>query len=493
MPIHEMKSANFPIDAEGRTYHVECKRGDIANRVITVGDPARARAMATKFEKTVFQHSSHRGFLIITGIYKKVPITIVSIGMGLSMMDFFVRETRAVVDGPMVIIRFGSCGSICSAVPGDIIVADSSYGIIRNYDHFTNPAKKSDPAYIITDKVAADARLTEKLETKLAESMGKEHIVKGSNGCADSFYSSQGRLGSDFVDENETLISELKEKHTDAVSLEMEAHMLYHLAATSIGPDNTPSIRATCALIVYADRSGDKFITPEQANSAVIHCTNAIFDTLVEEDLDEQALHPTAGSGSFDSSPYPSCIKGVYTEDVFYYSFIGCQLEYNVSKAIHPGVTLFSDKGKHGDIVLNGTYSFDTLAQKNKEVLLFFCKNEFWKKYKYFVKVDEDTFVNYSALIDVRYDIGCIWSGADNKYCTGMVYYYSATALKNACSNTAALDRYKKYDDVQITEWLTSQNSTNKYCSLRDHFIIHKQYRSKRLNVFFTPYIKCDS
>ncbi|PVU95041.1 hypothetical protein BB561_002093 [Smittium simulii] len=296
MPIHEMNTANFPVDDKGRTYHVECKRGDIANRVITVGDPSRAKALATRFDKIVFEHTSHRGFLIVTGIYKNVPITIVSIGMGLSMMDFFVRETRAVVDGPMIIIRFGSCGSICDASAGNIIVSDSSYGIMRNYDYFTTPAKKSEAPYIITDKVLGDPSLTKSLLSKLKGSMGDDKVFVGANGCADSFYSSQGRLGNDFYDENDTLIETLKSKFDDAVSLEMEAHMLYHLAATSKDENGSPNIRASCALIVFANRISDNFITPDQANNAVKHCTDAIFDTLIEDNLGGAELHSAKGS-----------------------------------------------------------------------------------------------------------------------------------------------------------------------------------------------------
>ena len=54
------------------------------------------------------------------------------------MMDFFVREARAVVDGPMAIVRFGTCGGIVETAPeGTIVVASggSSY-ISRNYDFF---------------------------------------------------------------------------------------------------------------------------------------------------------------------------------------------------------------------------------------------------------------------------------------------------------------------------------------------------------------------
>jgi uridine phosphorylase len=54
------------------------------------------------------------------------------------MMDFFVREARAVIDGPMAVVRFGTCGGLVEAAPeGSVVVASggSSY-ICRNYDFF---------------------------------------------------------------------------------------------------------------------------------------------------------------------------------------------------------------------------------------------------------------------------------------------------------------------------------------------------------------------
>jgi uridine phosphorylase len=64
------------------------------------------------------------------------------------MMDFFVREVRAVVDGPMAIIRFGTCGGLTDHSRAGIVVVateGSSY-ISRNYDFFPN-ANESTPYF----------------------------------------------------------------------------------------------------------------------------------------------------------------------------------------------------------------------------------------------------------------------------------------------------------------------------------------------------------
>jgi uridine phosphorylase len=79
-----ISNANFPRDEEGRVYHIGVKLGDIANRILTVGDHVRARKIAAYLdteEETghpIFENSSQRGFLTITGRYKGVPVSIMA-------------------------------------------------------------------------------------------------------------------------------------------------------------------------------------------------------------------------------------------------------------------------------------------------------------------------------------------------------------------------------------------------------------------------------
>jgi len=65
--------ANFPMDPEGRTYHLSTKVGEVANRVLTVGDLGRAKRLSTLLEPPtpggqLFVKQSSRGFVTITGV-----------------------------------------------------------------------------------------------------------------------------------------------------------------------------------------------------------------------------------------------------------------------------------------------------------------------------------------------------------------------------------------------------------------------------------------
>ncbi|ORX92097.1 purine and uridine phosphorylase [Basidiobolus meristosporus CBS 931.73] len=280
-------NANFPTSPDGRTYHVELKHGEAANRIITVGDPARAKRL-TKFldsDQPVFELSSHRGFYTATGHYKGVPVSIIAIGMGISMMDFFVREVRAVVDGPMCIIRLGSCGALNGAKPGEFMVPTSSVALTRNYNYFAPNSNATKP-YDISLEFPADKDLTDILTDELNQAFGEEKVHNGVNITADSFYSSQGRVDGNFVDANENLFEVIREELPTAVSLEMETFMLYHLAHCSTGAPvaekSSRSIHCSASMMVFADRVTNQFIDHSIVPALEEKAGRAVFESLIK-------------------------------------------------------------------------------------------------------------------------------------------------------------------------------------------------------------------
>eukprot|EP01034_Spumella_vulgaris_P024797 gene24797-31177_t len=173
-------------------------------------------------------------------------------------MDFFVRESRAVVEGPMAMVRFGTCGGLTSvAKEGTIVVASGGSGYItRNPDAFTHNYGESEdasatrPAPYHLHKIApASHDLSELITAKLTGGVGAEHTVQGTNVTAESFYSSQGRLDANFDDENTTIMDLIRTAYPAATTLEMETFMLLHLARCS-----KVSIKASAAAIVVANR-----------------------------------------------------------------------------------------------------------------------------------------------------------------------------------------------------------------------------------------------
>ncbi|KAF9043214.1 nucleoside phosphorylase domain-containing protein [Panaeolus papilionaceus] len=232
-----LTDANFPRTADLRVYHVGVRPGEVANRVITVGSPSRANRIAALLDERPkpFVLSSERGFLTITGCYRGIPVSIVSIGMGTPNMDFFVREIRESVSGDMAIIRLGSCGALVEVPVGSIVVPDKSVQITRNVDFdFAHPMQAHEPAYHISKPAGADKLLAEEvrkaLEVAKPANSASVLLAGVANASADSFYSSQGRQTS-FPDHNGNLIQRLEESIPDLATLEMETFHLFHLAA----------------------------------------------------------------------------------------------------------------------------------------------------------------------------------------------------------------------------------------------------------------------
>lgn len=254
---------NFPKDGEGRTYHVGCKQNEIANRILLVGDPDRAKLLSTLLDKTTacFERISNRGFITYTGVFNAKSVTIMSIGMGMPMMDFAIREIRAVTTGDIAMIRLGSCGTpradICAKT---LVVANRSFSITTNTDAVLNEAKAAD-CYQFSAEILPDSKLHTLLINELKTNNHSFPVIEGLDATADSFYSSQGRIDAQFADGNETLISRLPQ---ETASLQMETYHMFYLAALAnkakSKSQTAQKIYAAGCAIVLANRITNDFL-----------------------------------------------------------------------------------------------------------------------------------------------------------------------------------------------------------------------------------------
>ena len=232
------------------------------------------------------------------------------LGMGTAMMDFLVRESRAVVKGPMVIVRLGSCDGLTSAAAPATVVLNSpgSRLLLRNPDAFASPldslrdrgdrfGEASDPCadsaqqpYTLSGVVRPHRGLCEALADSLRAELGDEALIQGLNITTDSFYASQGRTDPNFDDRNEGVMQMLSDLEPAPASLEMESFTLLHLARCArrpsaeasggIGVDH-PIAAASCAIVCANRKSGAVIETAElhrvetQAGRAVLEAITA--------------------------------------------------------------------------------------------------------------------------------------------------------------------------------------------------------------------------
>lgn len=215
----------FPLRDDGTTLHLEVKEGDVANRVLSVGDSGRAEKLAKFFDRPEETHVTLSGgvFQTLTGTFKGVPISIIVTGMGYAMIDFVVREIRQVVKGPMAIIRFGTCGVINPDYDaGNIYVATKGSTFIQT-NHCEIIKGNKEKAYTFAHPVKSDIVLSSQLVCNLRDTVGKDKVNQVMNCSADSFYCSEGRIDPNYIDLNDDLIVKLREKYPEVVSLEMES------------------------------------------------------------------------------------------------------------------------------------------------------------------------------------------------------------------------------------------------------------------------------
>lgn len=154
---------------------IRAKKGEIAERVVIGGDPARIEQLASLLEDPKLVNSN-RGLLTYTGTYKGVPVTVATHGIGGPSSAIVVEEL--IMLGAKVLIRFGTCGAMVSGLGiGDIVIptgaAYNQGGLLYQYlkenicmaaspnyevlNSIVNEAVKSGVKFVVGPVVSSDA------------------------------------------------------------------------------------------------------------------------------------------------------------------------------------------------------------------------------------------------------------------------------------------------------------------------------------------------
>jgi uridine phosphorylase len=125
---------------DGSIYHLNLLPGDIADKIIIVGDPGRVDMLSSML-KEVRVRKGNREFRTVTGTYDTGEITIISSGIGTDNIDILINELDAIAnidlntgevkEEPVVLtfIRLGTSGGLREDIaPGSVVVAESAIG-----------------------------------------------------------------------------------------------------------------------------------------------------------------------------------------------------------------------------------------------------------------------------------------------------------------------------------------------------------------------------
>ncbi|MCB0271580.1 MAG: nucleoside phosphorylase [Bdellovibrionales bacterium] len=246
------KEANY-IEIAGKQYHIGCQKGDLAQKILLVGDPDRAAKVANYFSSVRVQRQ-HREFHTFTGFYQDQEITVMSTGMGEGCMEISVIEICQLVENP-ILIRCGSCSALQPNISlGSLIISESAYslGSLHNYYDIKTQDMISDMAILrALDQACKTQNVT--------YSVGKTASAPG-------FYGPQARQIPGFTITQPLLMKDLQDKGFS--NLEMEISTLFGLS-------HLKGIRAGAICAVYGNRALNTFLEDSEIPKAETDCIEA--------------------------------------------------------------------------------------------------------------------------------------------------------------------------------------------------------------------------
>jgi len=258
-------SARRPETPDRKQYHIEVREGDVARTVILPGDPQRVEKISARWE-SFKRVATHRQFVTHTGIYKGIPVSACSTGIGGPGTAIVIEELANA--GSRDFIRVGSCATLKKEIRiGDLIISTGAVRLEGTSKQYIRPEYPAVPSYEIVLALI-----------EAAESLGLTYHL-GISASTDSFYLGQSRPGFGGYEQNWSvgLIEELRK--ANVVNFEMEAATLFTLA-TIYG------FRAGAVCAVYANRILDEFAV--KGEDAVIDCGNEAAKILADMDAQKR-------------------------------------------------------------------------------------------------------------------------------------------------------------------------------------------------------------
>lgn len=249
--MSDLSKADLVFNADGKLYHINLAPGELATNIILVGDPARAKLVASFFDKIVFE-TSNREINTYTGIYNGKPVSVMSTGMGTDNIEIVLMEVDALfnIDFPsgkikekltkLNLVRIGTSGALQKSIPvvDSFVVSEYAVGL-DGLAYFYEKAIFSMEREM-TSSFINQMDYDKSLPRPYAVRASKELLSKigkswrrGITLTAPGFYGPQGRkLRLEVADE--TIIDRAKQfKYNgfEVTNFEMESSALYLLSA----------------------------------------------------------------------------------------------------------------------------------------------------------------------------------------------------------------------------------------------------------------------
>lgn len=266
------EASELTLDKNGNIYHLGIGPGDLAEKIILVGDQNRVDLVGEFFDEVSFK-VQNREFCSITGTYKGVKISCVSTGIGTDNVDIVLTEIDAIFNIDLVnrveknekisldFVRIGTCGALQADIkPGSHVISKYAVGIDGMANFYKIPYTQDE-----LDATASYIEITKwgeklnrpyiKRSSDRLRDLLKDGMEEGITTTANGFYGPQGReiripLSAPDFKEN---LRHYKWDGSRATNLEMETSAIYALSS-ALGHE-----AVTCCLVL-ANRYSNEFM-----------------------------------------------------------------------------------------------------------------------------------------------------------------------------------------------------------------------------------------
>ncbi len=196
------------LNKDGSVYHLHLLPDDLADTVITVGDPDRVPRVSRYFD-TIELKKSKREFATHTGTINGKRITVISSGISTDNIDIVLNELDALVNidlktrvpktqlRKLNIIRIGTSGTIQADLPIDsLLVSKTAFGLDTLMHYYRRNINESEQQLLdalkqVLPKNGGFVPYIASADTGLMAKLG-HNILQGITFTAPGFYAPQG-------------------------------------------------------------------------------------------------------------------------------------------------------------------------------------------------------------------------------------------------------------------------------------------------------------
>jgi uridine phosphorylase len=209
--MHRIAESELILNSRGAVYHLDLLPEEIADIIITVGDPDRV-ALVSKHFDSIELCRNQREFITHTGYVGKKRLTVISTGIGPDNIDIVLNELDALVNidlnlrvpnpetRSLRIVRVGTAGSLQVDIPVDSWVASTHAIGIDNLMNFYQHEQTEEDKLILQHFVThtqLNSQISRPYIKGAAASLMRLFVDKFAHGITvtcPGFYAPQGRI-----------------------------------------------------------------------------------------------------------------------------------------------------------------------------------------------------------------------------------------------------------------------------------------------------------